>query len=575
MRKIIFVFILMNFFVANAQKAEHLVLEKETLYGIAKTHNVNVTDLQNANKDILINGLKVGQKLILPSNNVVIEVSKTSNSNSQTHTVLAKESLFSIARQYNVSVQDLDVLNTEILKSGLQIGQIIAIPNKKKTLSGQARIINSETIFHLVLPKETKYSIAKKYGISIEQLESQNPEIINGLAEGNKLAINTKQIKPSNDREELMVALAEKQVVEEKSKAKTAEVENLKDKLTVQKEMNQKVIKVNALKVNLKDIDDSKTGSVEKLQLVLEANKSIQEILLSKLDSLVYTMNADLDVLKNTEITDLENSKKLEASSYASISKTKELSFQLKKDLTDNRKTYSGLMNKVERITAEKNLEYKKKVRENGKQNVVNLANEKASLDAIKKIGEEQEKNDVRNKILISKIDSLDTEKKEILKIKIGKASFYSKESRSNDDKLAIAQLKTHKAKVIANQKNNPKTVSDEELTLDDKEKIVSHSPIIQGNKIRIEKIDNLKEVKNGYYLVLDSFENQEERDKLIVKLIDSGDVNASFFYNPNTLSYYVYNKFFGTETETLYEYIEKHENPLFKKMFVVKAKND
>jgi spore germination protein YaaH len=575
MKKIIFVFILMNFFIANAQKTEHLVLEKETLFGISKMHNVSITDLQNANKDILTNGLKVGQKLMLPINVIVAETPNTTNSSPQTHTVLAKESLFSIARQYNVSVQDLDVLNTEILKNGLQIGQNIQIPNKKKTLSGQARIINSETVFHLVLPKETKYSITKKYGISIEQLESQNPEIINGLTEGNKLAINTKQIKPSNDREELMIALAEKQAVEEKSKAKIAEVESLKDKLTVQNEMNQKVIKVNNLKVNLKDIDDSKTGSVEKLQLVLEANKNIQEVLLSKLDSLVYTMNADLDVLKNTEITDLENSKKLEASSYESINKTRDLSFQLKKDLADNRKTYAGLMNKVERITAEKNLEYKKKVRENGKQNVVDLINEKASLDAIKKLGEAQEKNEVRNKILISKIDSLDTEKKEILKTRISKATFYSKESRSYDDKLAIAQLKAHKARVIANQKNVPKTDVSEELTLDDKEKEVKQSPIIQGNNIKIEKIDNLKEVKNGYYLVLDSFQNQGERDKLIVKLMDSGDVNASFFYNVNVLSYYVYNKFFGTETEALYEYKEKYENPLFKKMFIVKVKNE
>jgi indole-3-glycerol phosphate synthase len=40
-------------------------------------------------------------------------------------------------------------------------------------------------------------------------------------------------------------------------------------------------------------------------------------------------------------------------------------------------------------------------------------------------------------------------------------------------------------------------------------------------------------------------------------------------------LSYYVYNKFFGTETEALYEFKEKYENPIFKKMFIVKVKNE
>lgn len=59
-------------------------------------------------------------------------------------------------------------------------------------------------------PKETKYAIAKKYGITIEQVRITDPEIVNGLIQGNKLAINVKQITPSNKNEELMIALAER-----------------------------------------------------------------------------------------------------------------------------------------------------------------------------------------------------------------------------------------------------------------------------------------------------------------------------------------------------------------------------
>lgn len=182
--------------------------------------------------------------------------------------------------------------------------------------------------------KKRNTQLPKKYGITIEQLESQNPEIVNGLIQGNKLAINVKQITPSNKNEELMIALAEKEVAEEKAKAKNLQIEDLKDKLTVQKEINQKVIKVNNLKVNLNEIDGAKEGSEERLRLVLEANKNIQDILISKLDSLVYTMNEDLSELKNTEIEDLERSKQLEAQSYESISKTSQLSLQLKKRLS-------------------------------------------------------------------------------------------------------------------------------------------------------------------------------------------------------------------------------------------------
>ena len=45
-------------------------------------------------------------------------------------------------------------------------------------------------VFHEVKPKETKYSIAKEYGVTIEQLEKLNPEIVTGLPIGFKLLIS-------------------------------------------------------------------------------------------------------------------------------------------------------------------------------------------------------------------------------------------------------------------------------------------------------------------------------------------------------------------------------------------------
>jgi LysM repeat protein len=279
----------------------HIVAPKETLFGLAAKYNVKVEAIQNANTAVLSNGLQVGQQLIIPQE---AKVEATSSKN--THLVQPKESLFSIARLYNVSVEDLDKANAALLKNGLQIGQEITIPNKKKTLDGRVRVINSETVFYVVKPKETKYSIAKQFGISVQQLESQNPEIVNGLVEGNKLAINLKEVKPANENEELMLALAEKQVVVEKSKAKEKEINSLKDKLELQQEINQRVVKVNNLLVDLKEIDNTKESSAEKLRLVLEANKNIQDILLVKLDSLVNTMSKDLLVLKKTELVDLD-----------------------------------------------------------------------------------------------------------------------------------------------------------------------------------------------------------------------------------------------------------------------------
>lgn len=556
--------------VKQDQQITHIVGAKETLFGLSKQYHVSVEAIQNANP-ILVNGLQIGQELSIPN---PLNLSKTENvsSSKAIHLVAAKESLFSIARQYNVSVSDLENQNKDLLQSGLQIGQSIVIPNKRKTLDGRVRVINQETVFHVVEPKETKFSIAKKYGISIDQLESQNPEIVNGLVVGNKLAINTKEIKPTNENEELMLALAEKQVVVEKTKAKTVEITDLKDRLVIQKEMNQKIIKINDLKVNLNDMNGSKENSVEKLRLVLEANKNVQDVLMAKLDSLVNTMNSDLIELKRMDILNVDESKRLEKQSYTSISQTSELSSQLKKELAENRKAYAGLMNKVEKIAVEENQEYKKKIRESEKNNNVSSIQQRLSVEEVKRYKIEQEKGDAQNQLLIAKKDSLDTQKKIEVKRHISKATYYSMEARKFDDKLALVKLKKYQDEAVkkSNFAGASKVVSLEEMKRE-----LEENPLKSDKTVKVEVYDNLREVSNGYYLVLGIFTDAMLRDKFIMKLIDSGDFNASFFFNINSLSYYVYSDKFKNMEEVLYQCKKKEEDELYKNIIIAKLEVD
>ena len=286
-----------NLSFAQISFIKYKVEKGETISQIASKFKIDPEVILKINPDAATNVFE-NQLLFIPN---------TVAANTNLHTVEPKETLFSIARMYNVSVQDLAFLNEQELRTGLRIGMTIVLPNKKKTIEGNARVINAETLFHVVEPKETKYSISKKYGISVAQLENQNPETVNGLIIGTKLAINTKQINPVSDKEELMLALAEKQVAIEKTKAilseneklkaeksaTTVQVETLKDSLTVQKEINEKVISVNQMDVKLADLEYKNGTSVEKLKLVLEANKNIQAVLVSKLQSLVSDMRQD------------------------------------------------------------------------------------------------------------------------------------------------------------------------------------------------------------------------------------------------------------------------------------------
>lgn len=542
----------------------HVVAAKETLYGLATKYKVKVEDIQTINTVALANGLQIGEELYIPE--APIQKPEPFVAVKTTHLVQAGESLFGIARLYNVSVEDLDKANSELIKGGLRVGQEIKIPNKMKTLDGRVRVINDETVFHVVKPKETKYSIAKQFGITVAQLESQNPEIVNGLVEGNKLAINVKGVKPTNESEELMIALAEKQVVVEKSKAKDSQIENLADKLYVQRQINQKVLKINSLQVDLDQIDATKEGSVERLKLILEANKNIQDVLVAKLDSLVYSMNQDLEGIKNAQITNIDDSKKLEKLSYDKIAQTNELTLALKKDLAENRKVYSSLMNKAEQVAINENKIYKTKVRESQSANTIDDSMpDKVKEMKLEQLAYEQKRRDELTDKIDEILESIDSQKKVEIQRHISKAEFYTQEARDFDDKVALVKLNRYKTKAEESKAKGGNVAP---------QKSAVPQEIKNYVEPKLETFDNLKEVSNGYYLVVDSYKEASQRDHFIMQLIDSGELNSSFFFNVNVISYYVYTNYYKTKEEAIAEYKQKFGQFLYGNMFIVKVEN-
>jgi len=166
----------------------HKVVKGETISQIAQKYNVTPYDILQLNPDAQ-SGLKPNSILLVPkskSQQKVI-VQKKSITKIVTHNVAPKETLYGIEKKYSVSDEALKQANPFLEKEGLQIGQTLVIP----TQIGQKTVISvqNQVIFHVVLPKETKYSIAKKYDISIEELEKKNPDIVLNLPVGFKLII--------------------------------------------------------------------------------------------------------------------------------------------------------------------------------------------------------------------------------------------------------------------------------------------------------------------------------------------------------------------------------------------------
>ena len=173
---------------AQEKNLTHKVEKGETINQIAQKYKVTPFDIYQLNP-YAQSGLQPNSILLIPNTKIkpISNASSKLISKAKTYEVAPKETLFGIEKKYNVSDEALKKANPFLEKDGLQIGQILAIPsdNEVKILSS----IPEKVIYHEVLPKETKYSIAKQYGITIEELEKQNPEIVSNLPIGYKLII--------------------------------------------------------------------------------------------------------------------------------------------------------------------------------------------------------------------------------------------------------------------------------------------------------------------------------------------------------------------------------------------------
>ena len=91
--------------IADLDRKEHVVKPKETLYSIAKTYSIGVMDLVRWNNLDLQLGIKIGQTLKLVDTQSVTETKKTEQE--VLHEVKSSDTLYSIARQYGVTIKDL------------------------------------------------------------------------------------------------------------------------------------------------------------------------------------------------------------------------------------------------------------------------------------------------------------------------------------------------------------------------------------------------------------------------------------------------------------------------------------
>lgn len=188
--------------VAEKEETTYKVKKGETLSLIARKFDTTQDELislnQLTNNKILAGQeLKVAeQKTAVASALVSVDASVASQPTSinepVNHEVTAGESLFSISKLYNISIDELKAHNN-LSTNKLQQGQTLQIPGNASVTTIAATKAKSSPAyaFHKVRSGETLSSIALKYNCSINDIKKWNKKTNDKLSLGDKLKIKS------------------------------------------------------------------------------------------------------------------------------------------------------------------------------------------------------------------------------------------------------------------------------------------------------------------------------------------------------------------------------------------------
>ncbi len=126
---------------AKAGEIVHEVAAKETMYAVSRKYNVSVEDIRKWN-NLADNNLSIGQQLIIRKSAPVATVVATKPIATITrkgvHTVEQQETLFSISKQYGITIQQLKDWNN-LDSNELQIGQTLFVAQPERSHTQESR----------------------------------------------------------------------------------------------------------------------------------------------------------------------------------------------------------------------------------------------------------------------------------------------------------------------------------------------------------------------------------------------------------------------------------------------------
>ncbi len=190
MKKIFFLIFILFFiseinFAQQKKYKSYSVKQGETMKSIAKHYHLSTRDLLRLNPGIKRKP-KANTVIIVPNENYGKNSSEFNKEveNDNFYTIKPKETLYGISKKYNITIEALKKANPKLIE-GVKIGMQIIIPKS----TNEVLLDSTKYVMHKVIKDDTFYSLTKKYEVTEEDLKLLNPELIEGLKLGMDIKI--------------------------------------------------------------------------------------------------------------------------------------------------------------------------------------------------------------------------------------------------------------------------------------------------------------------------------------------------------------------------------------------------
>jgi LysM repeat protein len=202
-RAFLFLFVLLIGLAVSAQEVRtidgrkfivHKVQQGQTLFALSRSYAVPVEEIVKANPGAEA-GLSIDQEILIPQDAINKKEAKKAPTiaadGELIHTVQRKETLFGIAKKYDIDINVL-LQRNPALNEGLRDGMSVVIPVSKVIGRSEAEIrpaMPERLLDHIVQPKETLYSLSKLYVTTPEAILAANDGLPEGLKAGSTIKI--------------------------------------------------------------------------------------------------------------------------------------------------------------------------------------------------------------------------------------------------------------------------------------------------------------------------------------------------------------------------------------------------